>query len=189
MAFDGITGFIESFFPIFQKNKNGILELRTKSTQINKILKYKPIDNCIIAFSFTPENISKLIEHKTPSVKKRIVAMKKLANAGWKLGLRFDPIIPACNFAKIYENLFKNIAANINEKDIHSISFGMMRFPKKMFKRMNKENSNKRILSLSLENRKGIYTYKEKMENKLENIIVSKLRKYMKNTPIYNCKI
>ena len=189
LAFDGITGFIESFFPIFQKNKNGILELRTKSTQINKILKYKPIDNCIIAFSFTPENISKLIEHKTPSVKKRIVAMKKLANAGWKLGLRFDPIIPACNFAKIYENLFKNIAANINEKDIHSISFGMMRFPKKMFKRMNKENSNKRILSLSLENRKGIYTYKEKMENKLENIIVSKLRKYMKNTPIYNCKI
>ena len=189
LAFDGITGFIESFFPIFQKNKNGILELRTKSTQINKILKYKPIDNCIIAFSFTPENISKLIEHKTPSVKKRIVAMKKLAKAGWKLGLRFDPIIPACNFAKIYENLFKNIAANINEKDIHSISFGMMRFPKKMFKRMNKENSNKRILSLSLENRKGIYTYKEKMENKLENIIVSKLRKYMKNTPIYNCKI
>ena len=189
LAFDGITGFIESFFPIFQKNKNGILELRTKSTQIHKILKYKPIDNCIIAFSFTPENISKLIEHKTPSVKKRIVAMKKLANAGWKLGLRFDPIIPACNFAKIYENLFKNIAANINEKDIHSISFGMMRFPKKMFKRMNKENSNKRILSLSLENRKGIYTYKEKMENKLENIIVSKLRKYMKNTPIYNCKI
>ena len=189
LAFDGITGFIESFFPIFQKNKNGILELRTKSTQINKILKYKPIDNCIIAFSFTPENISKLIEHKVPPVKKRIDTMKKLAENGWKIGLRFDPIIPACNFAKIYENLFKNIAANINEKDIHSISFGMMRFPKKMFKRMNKENSNKRILSLSLENRKGIYTYKEKMENKLENIIVSKLRKYMKNTPIYNCKI
>jgi spore photoproduct lyase len=189
LAFDGITGFIESFLPIFQKNKNGILELRTKSTQINKILKYKPIDNCIIAFSFTPENISKLIEHKTPSVKKRIVAMKKLANAGWKLGLRFDPIIPACNFAKIYENLFKNIATNIDEKNLHSISFGMMRFPKKMFKKMNKENSNKRILSLTLENRKGIYSYNEKMENKLENIIVSKLKKYMKNTPIYNCKI
>ena len=189
LAFDGVTGFIKYFLPIFKQNKNAILELRTKSNQINKLLKHEPIDNCIVAFSFTPENISKLIEHKTPSVKKRIVAMKKLANAGWKLGLRFDPIIPACNFAKIYENLFKNIAANINEKDIHSISFGMMRFPKKMFKRMNKENSNKRILSLPLENRKGIYTYKEKMENKLENIIVSKLRKYMKNTPIYNCKI
>ena len=189
LAFDGVTNFVESFLPIFEKNKNGILEIRTKSIQIQKILKHKPIDNCIIAFSFTPENVSKLIEHKVPPVKKRIDTMKKLAENGWKIGLRFDPIIPACNFAKIYENLFKNIAANINEKDIHSISFGMMRFPKKMFKRMNKENSNKRILSLSLENRKGIYTYKEKMENKLENIIVSKLRKYMKNTPIYNCKI
>ena len=189
LAFDGITSFVESFFPIFEKNKNGILELRTKSTQIHKILKYKPIDNCIIAFSFTPENISKLVEHKAPSVKKKIIAMKKLANAGWKLGLRFDPIIPACNFAKIYENLFKNIAANINEKNLHSISFGMMRFPKKMFKKMNKENPNKKIFSLPFENRKGIYSYNKKMEKKLENIIVNKLIKYMKNTPIYNCKI
>ena len=101
LAFDGVTNFVESFLPIFEKNKNGILEIRTKSIQIQKILKHKPIDNCIIAFSFTQENVSKLIEHKVPSVKKRIDTMKKLAENGWKIGLRFDPIIPACNFAKI----------------------------------------------------------------------------------------
>ena len=61
LAFDGITGFVESFLPIFERNKNGILEIRTKSVKIQNILKYKPIDNCIIAFSFTHENISKLI--------------------------------------------------------------------------------------------------------------------------------
>jgi len=189
LAFDGITGFIKSFFPIFKRNKNAILELRTKSVQIHEILKYKPIDNCIVAFSFTPDNISKLIEHKVPSVKKRIIVMKKLADAGWKLGLRFDPIVPACNFAKIYENLFKNIASNIPEKSMHSISFGMMRFPKKMFKKMIKENPNKRITSLPFENRNGIYSYNKKIENKLENIITKKLKKYMSNIPIYNCKV
>ena len=59
----------------------------------------------------------------------------------------------------------------------------------KSVKKMNKENSNKRIFSLQFENRKGIYSYNKEMEKKLENIIVNKLRKYMKNTPIYNCKI
>ena len=189
LAFDGITGFVESFLPIFERNKNGILEIRTKSVKIQNILKYKPIDNCIIAFSFTPENISKLIEHKVPSVKKRIDSMKKLAEMGWKIGLRFDPIIPACNFAKIYETLFKNIASNIPKENIHSISFGMMRFPKKMLKKMIKEYPNKKIISLNFKNNNGIYSYSEEVQKKLENIIVGKLKKYMKNIPIYNCQI
>ena len=188
LAFDGITNFVDCFIPIFKKNKNAILELRTKSTQIQKILKHKPIDNCIVAFSFTPENISKLIEHKVPSVKKRIIAMKNLANKGWKIGLRFDPIIPACNFAKIYDNLFKDIALNIPNESIHSISFGMMRFPKKMFKKIIKENSGKRINLLDLENKNGIYSYSDVKKKKFENIIYKKLRKHIKNVPIYNCQ-
>ena len=189
LAFDGVTGFIKYFLPIFKQNKNAILELRTKSNQINKLLKHEPIDNCIVAFSFTPENISKLIEHKVPSVKNRIKAMKQLANIGWKIGLRFDPIIPACNFAKIYDKLFQNIASNIPEESIHSISFGMMRFPKKMFKKMTKENSNKRLFSQPFENRNGIFSYNKKLENKVENIILKKLKKYMKKAPIYNCQV
>ena len=189
LAFDGITNFVDCFIPIFKKNKNAILELRTKSTQIQKILKHKPIDNCIVAFSFTPENISKLIEHKVPSVKKRIIAMKNLANKGWKIGLRFDPIVPACNFGKIYEELFKKIANSIPEKNIHSISFGMMRFPKKMFKKIIKENNDTKINNLSFENRNGIYTYSKVNEKKFENIIIGKLNKHLKNVPVFNCKI
>ena len=115
--------------------------------------------------------------------------MKRLTNEGWKIGLRFDPIVPACNFAKIYDNLFKEIALNIPNESIHSISFGMMRFPKKMFKKMIKENPNKRITSLPFENRNGIYSYPKEMEKKIENIVIKKLKKYMKDVPIYNCKV
>ena len=189
LALDGITGFVDYFLPIFKKNKNAVLEIRTKSIQINKILKYKPFNNCVIAFSFTPENISKLVEHKVPSVKKRIDAMKKLVEKGWKIGLRFDPIVPACNFGKIYEELFKKIANSIPEKNIHSISFGMMRFPKKMFKKIIKENPSERMLSMPLENRNGIYTYSKVNEKKFENIIIGKLNKHLKNVPVFNCKI
>ena len=189
LALDGITGFVDYFLPIFKKNKNAVLEIRTKSIQINKILKYKSFNNCVIAFSFTPENISKLVEHKVPSVKKRIDAMKKLVEKGWKIGLRFDPIVPACNFGKIYEELFKKIANSIPEKNIHSISFGMMRFPKKMFKKIIKENNDTKINNLYFENRNGIYTYSKVNEKKFENIIIGKLNKHLKNVPVFNCKI
>ena len=74
-------------------------------------------------------------------------------------------------------------------KSIHSISFGMMRFPKKMFKKMMKENVTKRITSLNFINENGIYSYPKETQKKLENIIVRKLKKYMDNIPIYNCKV
>ena len=64
-----------------------------------------------------------------------------------------------------------------------------MRFPKKMFKKMMKENPNKRISSLNFKNNNGIYSYSKEIEKKLENIITKKLKKYMKNIPIYNCKV
>ena len=188
LALEGITGFVNDFIPFFKK-KNAILELRTKSTQINSILKYNSIDNCIVAFSFTPENISKVVEHGVPSVKKRILAMKTLADKGWKIGLRFDPIIPACNFTTIYEKLIKDIASVIPQESVHSVSFGMMRFPKKMYKKMKKDFSNERILSLPIVSRKGLYSYPEKLENKLSKFVSNTIKKYFRNTQIYNCKI
>ena len=188
LALDGITGFVDDFVSFFKK-KNAILELRTKSTQVNSILKYKPIDNCIIAFSFTPDNISKIIEHGVPSVEKRILAMKILADKGWKIGLRFDPIIPACNFTIIYEKLIKKIALTIPKNSIHSISFGMMRFPKKMYKKIKKDVSDKNVFSLPMVNRKGIYTYNNELENKIKKFIFKVIKKYLKDIPIYNCVI
>ena len=188
LALEGITGFVNDFIPFFNK-KNAILELRTKSTQISNILKYKPIDNCVIAFSFTPENISMFVEHGVPSVKKRILAMKTLANKGWKIGLRFDPIIPACNFTTIYEKLIKDIANKIPQESLHSVSFGMMRFPKKMYKKMKKDFSNERVFSIPMVNRNGLYSYPEKLENKLSKFIINTIKKYLGNIEVYNCKI
>ncbi len=189
LALDEITGFVDFFFPIFKEKKNSFLELRTKSTQINKILKHEPIDNCIIAFSFTPENISNLIENKVPSVKKRINAMKKLADKGWKIGLRFDPIIPACDFTIIYEKLIKEISLVIPKENIHSITFGMMRFPIKMFKKIKKESINNRIKTIPMENKNGIYSYPQNLEKKLSKFLFKIFKKYLDGIPIYNCSI
>ena len=115
--------------------------------------------------------------------------MKTLANKGWKIGLRFDPVIPACNFAQIYSKLFKDIFSQIPRKAIHSASYGMMRFPKKMFKKIKKENLNKRVFSLPMENNKGIYSYPKDLENKLSKFMESSLRKYLEEKIIFNCKI
>ena len=54
---------------------------------------------------------------------------------------------------------------------------------------MIRENPDKKISSLNFENRNGIYSYPKEMEKKIENIVIKKLKKYMKDVPIYNCKV
>ena len=56
--------------------------------------------------------------------------MKYLANKGWRIGLRFDPLIYCSNWKAQYAELFANIFKEIKEENIHSVSFGSLRFPK-----------------------------------------------------------
>ncbi len=68
------------------------MELRTKSTQVRHLLDIDAFDRCIVAFSFTPDEIASALSSAL-SVLKRLEALKKLQQQGWPVGLRFDPII------------------------------------------------------------------------------------------------
>src|SRR3990170_876105 len=52
--------------------KNGIIEFRTKSTNISNLTSIKnPPKNIIQSWTFSPERVVKSIEHKTPSFEER----------------------------------------------------------------------------------------------------------------------
>ena len=46
--------------------------------------KLDPLPRAVVAFSFTPDEVSTQVEHGVPSVKSRIQAMHRLAGLGWK---------------------------------------------------------------------------------------------------------
>ena len=77
-------------------------------------------------------------DNKTPSIRRRIRALNKLVNHGWKIGLRFDPLIFYENWKKDYKELFSSIFGTIDVKSIHSVSCGPLRFPKKMYNKIFK---------------------------------------------------
>jgi len=94
LAMEPVTGFMDYALNRFAEIPRANIEIRTKSTQIRELINRTPIENCVVAFSFSPENIAASLEHKAPTVEKRILAMNKLQRQGWKIGLRFDPVIP-----------------------------------------------------------------------------------------------
>ena len=74
------------------------MEFRTKSVQVNPLMSTTPIPNCVIAYSLMPEAMSLKLDNKAPSIERRIETMFSLARQGWKIGLRFDPLIHGKNW-------------------------------------------------------------------------------------------
>jgi spore photoproduct lyase len=187
LAFDSQTKFVDAFLPFFAEHPQAVLELRSKSTNIRALLKQPVIANCVVAFSFTPEAISSQVEHKVPSVGKRIQAMRQLANQGWQVGLRFDPLIYADNFTQLYRQLIDDIMQALPDRSIHSISIGPMRFPTKMYQRLVNLYPEDRLLAHPLHKRQQVVSYSETREREMIDWVIDYLQRFVSDKVIFQC--
>ena len=103
---------------------------------IETLLDLEPISNCVVAFSLSPESVADVLDKKAPRVNKRIRAIKKLAKSGWLVGLRLDPLIFCENWRGLYSELIEEIMADLEITNLHSVSFGPLRYPKKCITRL-----------------------------------------------------
>ena len=188
LAFEPVTGFVKEIIPFFRKHANGILELRTKSTNIRSLLNETPLDNVVIAFSFTPSEHSSKIEHGVPAVNKRIVALNRLANAGWKVGLRFDPLLYTKQFESLYASLLQSVFAKLNTRQLHSVSVGPLRFPHKMYAKITKLYPEEKMLVQGLTKRGKQVSFSAKIEQHMDTFLVETLGQYVEKQLIFRCQ-
>ena len=78
---------------LFSEYPNARLELRTKTTTIENLLKIKAADNIVVSWTFSPRVIVDTHEHKAPSLEERIKAAVDVQKAGYNVGICLDPII------------------------------------------------------------------------------------------------
>jgi spore photoproduct lyase len=93
--------FSRLIIPLFEKHKKHKLLLLTKSTNIKNLLDIKEHEQTIVGFSLNAPSVSKRWE-KAPAPLKRIAAGKKLAEHGYPVRVRIDPMVPIANWRKDY---------------------------------------------------------------------------------------
>lgn len=188
LALEPVTHFVESCLPLFVQNPQAELELRTKSIQIQFLLKQKPLQNVIVAYTLTPEPISRALEHKTPSIKRRLQAIQKLAQKGWPIGLRFDPMIYCDDFEPIYEKFFSEVFQTVTPGQIHSATLGPFRLPKNIYKKITSLYPDEKLFAHSLEENRGLVTYSPEKEKALFHFCREHILKYLPENKLYCCK-
>ena len=187
LALEPISRFCQHFMPVFRKYPEAILEIRTKSTQIRSLLEMQPIANCIIAMSFTAQDAAEKLEHKVPSVAKRIQALFKLQQAGWNVAIRFEPIIFDAEFEMSYVNLFKEIFSTLDASKLHSVSAGLFRMPNDFYKRIVKLYPDEPLFARDVDSDNGMIALR--CEQEAENLAALESRLFDFITPqqYYRC--
>ena len=136
LAFEPVTGFVDAALGHFGKHPQSMLELRTKSTQIRPLLRRDPMDNVVVAFSLSPDAVVSRWEARTPSLSKRLLAAARLAEQGWQIGLRFDPVVVTKDSIAAYKTLIGQTFAALPSSSVHSVSLGPFRLPKPFYKKL-----------------------------------------------------
>lgn len=189
LALEPITGFAEHFLPFFADIPNAWIELRTKSTQIRKLLNRKPDPRCIVAFSLSPDEIATKVEDKAPTLAKRIEAMCKLQDQGWLLGLRFDPIIYQIGYQQQYKEMFEQVFSRISVNSLHSVSLGVFRLPEKYFKKVHNLYPDEMLFASPLETKHKITSYKAELEQEMLQYCSEQLLSYIPKEIYYPCTL
>jgi spore photoproduct lyase len=162
-----VTNFADFFVPEFSSIPNAVLELRTKSTQIRSLLKRPAQENVVIAYSLSPDRVAQEVEIGAPSMKKRIDALAKLQDKGWRIGLRFDPVIWHQDYLSDYQQMVDHVFKTLDADRIDSVTLGGFRLPKGFYKTMRKLHPEHWLFSAGLDDKSGMVTYTKDIETEV----------------------
>jgi len=187
LALEPVTRFVNHFLPVFRDYPHALLELRTKSTQIRSLLDSPVLENVVIAFSFTPGIISRSLEHKVPTIARRLEAIQALQEKGWHIGLRFDPLIYSDDYEQQYRDLFNTIFSVIDHKRLHSVSLGSFRLPVKYFKIMHALYPDEKLFATGMQQENGLTGYKQEYQDRLTEFSSSQILKHISTEKFFPC--
>ncbi len=116
----------------FAKQNNCVLELKTKTVNIETLLPVDHNGKTILSWSLNTPEIIKTQEKGTASLKARLNAARLAESKGYKIGFHFDPLIlyPGCEAD--YKNVIQQLFNHVRKESIVWISLGTFRFMPKL---------------------------------------------------------
>ncbi|MCD4780861.1 MAG: hypothetical protein K8S27_09995 [Candidatus Omnitrophica bacterium] len=132
LALDHISSYSQDIIDYFKNKPEFIFEFKTKSDNVNLLLKKQPSKNIIVSWSLNPENIINQSEWYTAPLKNRFSAAQACQEKGYGLGFHFDPIIHYPNWDRDYHEVIQLLSEKIDPEQIRWISLGCLRMPVKL---------------------------------------------------------
>ncbi len=125
-CFEPEYGASKLFVEFFAQQPDKYLLLYTKSDNVDHLLDLQHNDHTFINWSISTQRQSKFIEKETPLPTQRIKAMEKCEKAGYRVRIRFSPIIPLKNWREESAAMIEAVLSKVHPDIITMDVIGFM---------------------------------------------------------------
>jgi len=132
LAFDRLTDLSLDLMRVVAPFSNVILELKTKTVEIENLLSVAAPRNVVVSWSLNTPRHTKSEEVGAASLAERLAAAKRCQQDGYRLGFHFDPLIHSPHWEEEYREVVEALFDHVDPSGIVWISLGALRYPPTM---------------------------------------------------------
>lgn len=188
LVLDKLVGFAAEAVPFFASQRNAVLELKTKSAEVDHLLALDHGGKTVISWSLNPQQVIEHEEHGAAALDARLEAARLCADAGYPLGFHFDPLISYPGWEADYQRVVDLLFEHIDPCRVMWVSLGGLRLPAALKQVAQKRFPFSRIFSGELvPGEDGKLRYVKPLRVQIYQRMVEWLRAYDGQLFIYLC--
>ena len=187
LAIGNREGVLDAQLEFARKNSNIILEFKTKSSNIDHLLKTDVPKNVFVSWSLNPQLFIDNEEHGTASLDQRISSARRLSDKGILIGFHFHPIVYYENYEKDYSDVVKKVMTTFEPSEIAMISMGTLTFIKPAIQKLRSTGLSSKVLQIPMADAVGKSSYTREIKAEIFNQVYSQFDHWHDRVFFYLC--
>lgn len=128
LLLDPLTRLSELLVPFFAKQPNAVLELKTKTAQVDLLERLDHGGRTIVAWSLNPPEVIANEEGASSSLEERLEAARRCQEWGYRLAFHLDPLLAYPEWKEGYAKVVDRLFSIVDPRGVAWISLGTLRF-------------------------------------------------------------
>jgi spore photoproduct lyase len=188
LSLEPLTGFARLLVPFLRPFPNVLFEFKTKSDLVDNLLDLEPQGRAMVSWSISPEAVVRREEHKTASLTARLRAARRCWQAGYQIGLHFDPLLHYPGWEADYEGLVDEVFKYLDPGAITTLSMGSLRFAPALKPVVRSRFPKSRIMAAELfPGADGKMRYFKPLRIEMYRHLIACLQRYIDPERVYLC--
>jgi spore photoproduct lyase len=181
-------GILDALLDFAHRHPNVILELKSKSKNINHLLKVDLPPNLLCTWSLNTPTLIAHEERLTASLADRLKAARRVADRGALVGFHFHPMIHYEDWRQDYGALFGQLTERFSTEEVVLVSLGTLTYIKPVIRQLRSRTGfRSKILQMPMVQSEGKLSYPQSIKEEMFRFAYQSLEAWHEDVFFYLC--